>query len=352
MQQPSIPGSETGQGEVVNMGGAANPGLPRFFRAANYRFEGLRFRLAHKTPIPKKSKVELVKPKVEFIEQLLTENNPADAPILISYEKSHVIDVLTFEGERICELVGHEAKITAAKALSDNIVVTGDASGVLIVWDLTPVEGENSERKTSKKAELNRRHLSKRFQEHTDVITAIEAIDGQNFVSASLDGTFRYWRTDSDKALQMIESDSKRPILALTLLSEEVVLYCVERFESKYMISYDIVKCRRSDLVHTIIDQPNYSSGIFGPITHIKLTPDGSLALFYQMRNTGMITNHTKGISLYSKPPVSILSNGRVAFLGKKRVVVVEQYPLIEKPMLSVEANEIVREKVAPVSFF
>ncbi|MBX9586828.1 MAG: hypothetical protein K2X50_06180 [Gammaproteobacteria bacterium] len=335
MQKPSILSQDTRQQEAPTRGEAANTGLTRFFRTANYQVEDLRFRMAHKTPIPKKAKIELKKPKIEFIAQLLTESNPTEAPILISYA-NHSLDVLTFEGERICELVGHEAKVTAAKALSDKVIVTGDTNGVLIVWDLTRNED----------LEHTSRYLLKRFCEHTNAITAIEAINAQNFVSASLDCSYRYWQIDSDIALQTIESTPKKPILSMTLLSENVVLYCVERVEGKPFISYDIIKCHRLDSRHTIIDQPNYSkSGIFGAITHVKLTPDGRLTLIDQMKNASTVINRVKNISLYAKPPISILSNGWFAFLGNKRNIVVEQFPLVDEPMLSAETQAIVEVK-------
>lgn len=350
MKLSTEPNTDTSEREAPNTDSGITQGLPRFFRAANYIIEGRRSELTHKTPIPKKSKVEILKPKLEFIEQLLTETHPSDAPILIAYEKSHTIDVLTFEGERICELVGHDSKITAAKALSDKVIVTGDASGVLMVWDLTSKEVEKSERNSSKKGRLNKQHLLKRLHEHTGAITAIEAINGQNFVSASLDCSYRYWHIDFEKSVQTIESLYNRPILSLAQLTEDVVLYCVESFVSKNLYSYDIVKCRRSDRLHTIIGQPSYSiSSLMGAITHIKLMPDGHLAVIDQMENSGTVITHTKNVSLYAKPPSTILSNGRFAFLGRKRNVIVEQFPLIDKPMLSVEVNEIKEEERAPV---
>jgi hypothetical protein len=344
MKLSSEPGPDISQRATSNTDGGIKRGSPKFFRTANYKSEDRDFQLSHNTPIPRKSRVELKKPKLEFVEQLLTDINSSDAPILISYKKDHTIDILTFEGELICELMGHDANVTAAKALSDKMVVTGDASGVLIVWDLTQIEGENTERKSSKKAELSARHLLKRFHEHTDAITAIEAINGQNFVSASLDCSYRYWHINHDKSIQAIESSPKKPILSLTLLSEDVLLYCVERFESKY---------RRSDPLHTIIDQPNFSvSSFLGTITHIKLMPDGYLAFIDQMKNSGTVITRHKNVSLYGESPARILSNGRFAFMGEKRNVVVEQFPLIETPMLSVGATEIEKEKRTAVSLF
>lgn len=315
--------------------------MPRFFRTANYQIEGLRSRIAHKTPIPKKSKVEITKPKIEFIEQLQTDSNFENAPILISY-KNHSIDVLTFEGELICELVGHEAKVTAARALSDNVIVTGDASGVLIVWNLAPIHDVKLDRRSSKKSEQQSQHLLKRFNEHTDAISAIEAVNAQKFVSASLDCTYRYWDVDNDNSRQTIETFPKKPIRSLRLLSEEVVLYCVESDERKPLIGYDVIKCHRIDLLHTIIDRPNYSpSGIFGIITHVKLTPDGHLTIVDQMKDSSTVINRIKDISIYAKPPITILSNGWFAFLRKKRNIVVEQFPLIEKPVLSPETQAL-----------
>lgn len=338
MQESDVLSAAKGPTQGAQSDNAPQQRSNRLFPAADYDADAHTKGFRHKTPIPKKSPLE-IKPKIEFLEQLLSDTTHSDAPILFS-RTDHSMTVVTFEGEFICELIGHNTKVTAAKALSDNIVVTGDESGEIFLWDTSPIEGENKKRKPKQRDELKANHLIKRFHEHINAITTIEAINSQEFVSASMDGSCRYWSINAEQSNQTIMSIAKKPILSVAILSEDIALYCVERTTNKKLYSYDIVQCDRKKLSHKIIGQPDYSRTLFsGTISQIKLMPNAKLIFINQKEHSNSAFTTDKSMSLQGLSPAQILSNGRFAFMALKNQwnVVVTQQPLIDKEMIFID---------------
>ncbi|MDQ2993345.1 MAG: hypothetical protein M3R00_00125 [Pseudomonadota bacterium] len=306
----------------------AQSGSQRFFMRAHYSKDRLTRPPVQKIRLPLKSKFAKRVP-IEFFDQLLTDAQISDAPVFISLI-DHTAKIYSFQGELVCELIGHKAEITAVKALSSTIIVSGDSSGELIIWDTA---SSASEIIGKNKNSVRTHNPIKRLHEHKEAITAIEAVNAETFISVSLDSSYKYWQTNAPVSIQTIVT--QRPILSLIVLSPDDVHYCIahdiNELYAKDFHCYDIISCNRLELDHKIIDKKKHNR--FGKfIKQVKLTPDGELAFLYQDEPSNLIIAYGAFEPVYGKTPARILANSRYAFWDGKENVVINLYPLESKP--------------------
>ncbi|MDQ2993343.1 MAG: hypothetical protein M3R00_00115 [Pseudomonadota bacterium] len=308
----------------------------RFFTTAHFKPDKINKPVMHKIPLCKNSRLAKKVP-VEFVDQLLTQSQASDAPVFIS-RQDHTVEIYSFQGEFICELVGHKAEITAAKALSHNIIVSGDTSGELLIWDITPILGETAGKISKQKSQRKTHTPTLRLHEHKAAITSIEAITAEMFISISLDSSYKYWQTQTPKSLQTIVT--KHPILSLVVMSPDDVIYCtatpLSEEDNINFHAYDIIRCNRFQLSNITLNNKKYSRSLFhDSITQIKLSPDGQLTFLLQSHSGNHIISSKAYIPLYAKTPAKILANGRYAFWDGKANIVINLYPLENMPCLS-----------------
>ncbi len=312
-------------------------GSQRFFTTAHLETSKANKCLKHKIPLVKKTKFAKKVP-IEFVEQLLTETQANDAPVFIS-RGDHIAEIYSYAGELLCELVGHNAEITAAKSLTSTIIVSGDASGELLIWDITAIEDENIGKISKQKNQRKTHNPATRLHEHGKAITSIEAITSNTFISVSLDSSYKYWQTHTANSLQTI--DTKHPIHSLVVMSPDDVLYCIPHYSTreneKIFYCYDIMHCNRSLLTHKVLKNLKYSTSQFCDIiTQIKLNPDMQLTFLVQSKSGNDVINSEASLFLNARSPAKILANGRYAFWDGKENVVINLYPLENKPFLTI----------------
>lgn len=242
----------------------------------------------------------------EYLGQLSLSPTDTHAPLVYSRAKDHKLIIVDYDNTKkrkvLQRLIGHEAQVTVVKALSREFIISADASGTLILWNLP-----------------QNQLIVKRQNAHIETIKDIQIIDNKNFVTAGQDKRLKFW--NFDKLVK--ENDytellvTEKAVETVCILNEKEFLF-VERHdnpvETDGFIDFRVFKIHSEVRVQELIKQYIINkNACYENFSTIQLLPTAKLIIMSTSPTGGHVKTEFPGPShLFSSKKHNLLLSGRV----------------------------------------